>query len=156
MSKIVTGVVHLRDAEFNLVSLFPGDTVPAWAESLITNPSLLSDAIVTEPSVAAPESTGDPEAAVAVADYSKTAKPALQKLAKERGLDESGNVGELRARLAEHDEAQAAASEGAGDGEEVDHWALPHDQALELALSRGLAVTAENSLEEIAALLDQE
>lgn len=138
---------NLLDPQFKLVTLLPGDEIPAWALGRITNSAVIDDGftVAEEPvAVVAPE----PDVpAVAEPDYSRMRKAELQALLEERGLDASGTVDQLRKRLA------AADTEELVQDEEVDLWELSEAELRALADARGIDVGDASTTGELAALI---
>ena len=137
----VCRTINIQDDNSNVVTLLPGDTVPEWAVSKITNPKVI---LVEDEAPSLVESAVEPEPEVGV-DYSKVSKPELIALLEARGLPSDGKVAELRDRL-----AQADASEDTG----VDLFDLPREQLEQIAVQRGVAFGPDTSDDELATLIE--
>ena len=145
----VCQTVNLLDENYNVVTLSPGDTVPEWAESRITNPDVIATDEVEAKESTNPEAdtnapAGDPE----VADYTKLDKKSLEALLAERGLDTKGNKPDLIERLITADTA-------ADDVEEVDVWVMTVAELKAHAAARGIDTGAAETTTELAAIIEQ-
>lgn len=157
--------INLIDSEFRLVTLRPGDEVPAWA--VITNPDVLDDAPVKaaeevieeiaeediEDAVA--EEVTEEAVAEAVADeaentvdsntvdYSVMKNDELRALLEERGLDVEGKKADLVARLIE------------SDNTEIDVWAMNSEELHKFAKENQIDISGATNDVEVAALIEQ-
>lgn len=156
MAKKFTAHVHLlHDAE--VVSFAPGDDLPKWAESLVTNP----DAFEEVEAVAKP--TGTDGAGGTGADELDGLKAAeLKAIAKELGLPAKGKNDDLKAAIRAKRAAGAPAASGAETGEASPGGEPAGEEAtgraaLEAkAKEQGVEFDAETSDEELALLLNGE
>ena len=140
----VRKTVNLLNPLMKLVTLRPGDTVPDWAVSKITNPALLEGDHVPVPEDAPSVSKPAPVPGKKV-DYAKLNKGPLQELCRERGLDDSGTRPELAARLHADDL----------DEIEADVWAMDESELRELAERQGIDVGEARTTAELAAAIEQ-
>lgn len=142
----VSRTINLRTPDLKLVTLHPGDTVPDWAEELITNPNVIL--VETDAEAEAPREEAEQAPVEEPAqDYSKVPKADLVAMLEQRGLPVDGKVGELRARLTEADSTVK-------HSEDVDPFELPREQLEALANQRGIEFEADLSNEELATLID--
>jgi hypothetical protein len=102
MGKTLTRDVHVVDPDTGQAEWFhPGDTLPDWAEPLVTNEKAFAKLVSPfVPNSAIPVDEDDDED-----DYSKMKNDELRALLDDRGLPVSGNHKELVARLRESDAA---------------------------------------------------
>jgi hypothetical protein len=101
--KVATAYVTVEAEGGRMVTLRPGDVVPADVEDKLTNPAAFAE--VGKPSQAAPEVvTDDPEADLPLADRKFAS---LQAAAKNRGLSGAGKAEALIARIEAHDRESA-------------------------------------------------
>jgi hypothetical protein len=166
--------VHLTVNRNEIKVLKAGTKVPDWADELVTNPAVFAESSSDSGEDSGP---GTPAAAAAsgttegTLDYEKLKKKDIQALAAERGVDSSGTIAVIAARLTEQDTANTAANApgaadtatGETDGTEtaetpatepVDYWSLPVDRLRALATERGLDVGDSSTDAEFAALLE--
>ncbi len=150
----VCRTINLRDDNFNVITLHPGDTVPEWAESKVTNEKvILVEDPTTEPAV-------DHAAVPAqVLDYADMKRPELRKLAASRGVDSNGRNDEIRAALMAQDAENAAADSGDepedGEGDGDDLWSMNEAELRQLAADRGVDHEGASTSAELVALLSQ-
>ena len=137
----VRKTVHLRNSLDKLVTLHPGDEIPAWAKDLVTNTEITGEkAVEVEP---VKDSADEPEPESV--DYSKLKKGELQELCLARGLSGDGKVDELKARLAADDLADV----------DADVWAMSEDELREFAAAKGIDVGEASSSVELATVIEQ-
>ncbi|UOR02066.1 SAP domain-containing protein [Leucobacter allii] len=144
---VVSQVVNLLDDKFQLVTLMPGDEVPEWATSRITNPAVLATVppIVPDEPQSVTEVVAHPDAKDAYAGLNKAE---LVALAKDRDLDTSGNKPDIIARLKEADKA-------ADDDADVDVFSLSVDELKALAERHGIDIGEATTDVEIATIIQQ-
>jgi hypothetical protein len=142
-------VVHTALGEFK--TLPAGSVVPKEYADQVTNPKAYVDAETEVAAVkaAAPAPAQTNAGENAPADYSKLKKGELEALAGNRGLDITGTVKILQARLAEADAADAAAAAG-----DVDISTLDEDGLRAFAAEHGVDLSDATSEEEIRALIE--
>lgn len=136
---VVSTVVNLLDDNFQLVTLKPGDEIPAWAADRFTNPEV----IATEPPRVAEERGEETEDAPT--GYSALKKAELEALCEARGLDKVGNKPDLISRLEAADAAPV----------EIDLWSMDEGELRALAAERGVDVGEASTTAELAAALEQ-
>lgn len=141
---IVNGTVNLFSPEFVRVTLLAGDEVPAWAVDRI-GAHLIADNAPTRDTVSAVEPV---DGVVEVGAYDDLKRAELVALAKDRGLDASGKVVELRARLVADDES------GDESDEPFDPWTADGETLRAVAAQHGITVGDEDSDDELAALIE--
>ncbi|GAA2577348.1 hypothetical protein [Microbacterium binotii] len=144
MPKRLTRYVNVpRNAEF--ITLSPGETLPDWAEPLVTNPAAFEE-IDAEPADAAASGGQTTTEHPANTTPSKPARDAIVDRAKELGVKASGKSEEILARIAEKEAALAAESNTAAadtaDGAE-DAQTRPDLEAKATAL--GIEFTTETT-----------
>lgn len=144
MAKKFTAHVHLlHDAE--VVSFAPGDDLPAWAESLVTNPDVFEEV------AAAAASTTSDEGESAADELDGLKADELKALAKSLDLPATGKKEDLKAAI--RAKRAEPAPEGAdGDADEANGRAALEAKAKE----QGIEFDAETSDEELALLLNAE
>lgn len=147
----VCKTVNLIDPNFKVVTLHPGDTIPEWAVSKITNLAVIAtDTAATvqiEQPIVPPAGT-DTVVEVEPIDYDKLDKKSLVALCTERGLAIDGNKPDLIARLQEADKAPAAE-------EEVDLFALDETELKALAAERNIDLGSASTAVEMATVIEQ-
>lgn len=99
--RIFTKHVHLlRDAE--IISFAPGDTIPEWADRLVTNPDVFENTTATP----------KPAEAVTGDGLDDLKADELRKVAGDLGLPTAGNKTVLKDAIRAHRDAPEAPEEG--------------------------------------------
>lgn len=163
MAKVITaGAVNLIHPESgDLVTLIAGDRVPDWADSIITNPSLVGDAPndTTQVSGDATDDTGAGDGAASGAQSEQAAVDGtvteLRQRAKELGVAQGGSKADLIERITAKLAADAAATTPDAAGIDPDgpvdapaDTSAPHapgdtDRAALVARAEALGITVD-------------
>lgn len=129
---IVTGYVHISHPETaEPVTFQPGDTLPEWAESIVTNPAILYHGPTAAPEPAAPEPADDEPSEPAEPEKPKLTREQVVARAKELGVNAKGKTEVLLERIAE---AERAAADNSDDTPEPSSRSSLEARARELGI----------------------
>lgn len=160
----VCQTINLLDENFNVLTLRPGDTVPEWAESRITNPAVIApdetentgseSGTPVDPNGSGGSGEPDP-VKPEVVDYKKLDKEALGNLLAERELDTSkANKPVLIERLIAADKAaEDAVTEN--EDEDIDVWTMSVEELKAHAEKHNIDVGDAETTNELAAIIEQ-
>lgn len=152
MGKVLAHDVHVTRAPHDIVVLKAGQPVPNEFAGFVTNPSAFVEVESVSSAKPGPAPATSTSAAPAAEkpNYSKMSKPEIVALAAGRGVDASGTIKEIAARLVAQDEAAASSA----DADDVDFDSMDEAALRAYAAEHGVNIEDASTPEEIIALLE--
>ncbi|MBN9209350.1 MAG: hypothetical protein J0H96_11890 [Microbacterium ginsengisoli] len=115
--RIAATAVHVHTEDGSSVVFAAGESVPKWAQKLITNDAVYATVETPETPETADAGTSSAagDGSSSTREYESLTVDGLKELLKTRELPQTGNKEELVTRLREADAEAARSSSGAGD-----------------------------------------